>query len=30
MLREMKIKQEETRILLKMPRAPVTLHELAR
>ncbi|MFT6239312.1 MAG: hypothetical protein ACJAQT_001391 [Akkermansiaceae bacterium] len=30
MLREMKIKQQEARVLLKMPRAPITLHERAR
>lgn len=29
MLREMKIKQQEARILLKMPRSPVTLHQKA-
>lgn len=29
MLREMKIKQEEARILLKMPRNPVTIHQKA-
>ncbi len=29
MLREMKIKQQEARILLKMPRQPITIHERA-
>ena len=28
LLREMKIKQQEARVLLKMPREPITLHEL--
>ena len=30
MLREMKIKQQEARVLLKMPRDPITLHEKPR
>jgi uncharacterized coiled-coil protein SlyX len=30
MLREMQIKQQEARILLKMPRSPVTIHERAK
>lgn len=30
MLREMKIKQQEARVLLKMPRSPVTIHERAK
>ena len=30
MLREMKIKQQEARVLLKLPRDPVTLHERAK
>jgi uncharacterized coiled-coil protein SlyX len=30
MLREMKIKQQEARVLLKMPRKPVTIHERAK
>jgi len=30
MLREMKIKQQEERVLLKMPRNPVTIHERAK
>lgn len=30
MFREMKIKQQEARVLLKMPRSPVTLHERAK
>lgn len=30
MLHELKIKQEEARVLLKMPRDPVTLHEAAK
>jgi len=29
MLREMKIKQEEVRVLLKMPREPITIHQRA-
>ena len=30
MLREMKIKQQEARLLLKMPKTPVTIHERAK
>jgi len=30
MLREMKLQQQEARVLLKMPRAPVTIHERAK